>query len=954
MSVSTTFFQELSRQVQAAASKIAIGAHGRNGLSYAGLVAHMASTLQTLNKMGAGKGDRVAIVLPGGAELATACLSVAAGAVATPINPDFKQAEYETVLKRLAPKIVLTLAGGQHPVRSACTTLGIPVVDVIVNADSVAGLFQLSAAGQTPPPVSTGLAGPDDVALVLQTSGTTSVPKTVPLTHRNLVASAGNLVKSLQLTAEDRCLHFLPMFHIGGLVDVLIAPLVAGGSTFIAPSFSSAEFFRDLKAFHPTWTQAVPVMLQEILNTADAHSAAVGSHQLRFVRSVSAPLPGALMQAFEARFNVPVIEIFGMTETAGVITSNPLPPALRIAGSVGVGAGMEVRIVDSANQPMPAGQTGEVVVRGENLMRGYDADPKENERLFSEAGFRTGDLGYLDANGYLFLTGRAKDMINRGGEKVSPHEVDQLLLSHPAVADAASFAVPHPTLGEDVGAVVVLREGASATQRDLSAFLRDRLAFFKIPRAIHVVDVIPRGANGKLQRAVLSEKFGGMAAPAEVAGRSDFVAPQDPVGQLIASMWQDILKVDAVGMDDDFFALGGESLKAASFVNALQQKWGDTIYVSSLFDAPTLGRYQNFLKQHYPDVVARMLGQSVAPKAAESRITPALVAELRAAIARPAPMKGKPARKNPPAVFVLSPPRSGSTLLRAMLGGHPDLFSPPELYLLAFNTLAERKEWFSGSQRFQLEGNIRALMQVRNQPLDEVQAFMAALEARACPTQEYYGLMQEWLGKRLLVDKTPAYAIHPETLERAEDYFQDAIYIHLLRHPYGMIRSFEEAKLEQLWYPRLVGADAGHPDASPYGRRQLAEMIWLILHENILAFLQKIPAHRQFRLRFEDVVQQPEQAMRDVCVRLGLDYTPDMVKPQGDKKQRMTDGIHDVSRMIGDPKFHQHKKIESGVAETWKSAYDVDFLSDATSRLAQSLGYTETVADARGRQDFEL
>lgn len=952
--MSTTVLEQLSRQAQATPDAIAIHAHGRKGLGFRSLHTHLAATASALNRLGAGRSDRVGIVLPGGPEIATACLAAAAVSVATPINPDFKQAEYETVLARLAPKLLLTLAGGQHPVRAAAKALGIPVVDVIVKADAAAGLFELAAAaGHALAPVSTGLAQPDDVALVLQTSGTTSVPKTVPLTQRNLVASAANLARSLKLTSADRCLHFLPMFHIGGIVDVLIAPLLVGGSTFIAPSFSSAEFYRDLQAYKPTWTQAVPVMLQEVLNTTDAHADAVEAHQLRFVRSVSAPLPPVLMEAFEQRFKVPVIEIFGMTETAGVITSNKLPPGKRIPGSVGASAGMEVRIVDGQNRPVPAGQIGEVVVRGDNLMAGYDADPQENKRLFSDAGFRTGDLGYLDADGYLFLTGRVKDMINRGGEKVSPHEVDQLLLSHPAVGDAASFAVPHPTLGEDVGAVVVLREGAAATQQELSAFLRDRLAFFKIPRVMHFIDAIPRGANGKLQRAVLTEKFG-KAAAADAAARSNFVAPQDPVSKLIAGMWQDILKVDAVGMDDDFFAIGGESLKAASFINALQQKWGDTIYVSSVFDAPTLGGYAKFLEKHYPELVSRMLGQSMAPKAQEAKITPQMVHELRTAIARSAPKPWVPKKKNPPAVFVLSPPRSGSTLLRAMLAGHPKLFSPPELYLLTYNTLADRKAWFSGSQRFQLEGNIRALMQIRKQPLEEVQAWFSELEEKAFPTQEYYGMLQEWLGDQLLTDKTPAYATHLETLERGETWFEDTIYIHLLRHPYGMIRSFEEAKLEQLWYPRLVGKDAGHPDASPYGRRQLAEMIWLILHENIVKFLEKIPAERKFQLRFEDMVNEPEKVMRDVCARLGLDYAPDMIKPQDDKKQRMTDGIHEVSRMIGDPKFHQHKKIESGVAETWKSAYEIDFLSDATTGLAEALGYTETVASVRGRQDIEI
>ncbi|MEJ6021948.1 AMP-binding protein [Ramlibacter sp. PS4R-6] len=950
--MTSTVLEQIERQAAATPDAIAIAAHGRSPLAYRQLVAHIRATAEALNRAGAGRGDRVGIVMPGGPEMATAVLSVAAAAVATPVNPDFKQAEYEQNLKRLKVKLVLTLAGGQHPVRAAAKALGLPVVDVKVDTAKAAGLFELAAAPGAKAAAS-GLAQPDDVALILQTSGTTSVPKTVPLTQRNLVASARNLIASLQLTAADRCLHFLPMFHIGGVVDVLIAPLMAGGGTFIQPSFASGEFYRDLKAWRPTWTQAVPVMQQELVNTADAHEGELAGHQLRFLRSVSAPLPVPLMEAVEKRFGIPVIEIFGMTEAAGMITSNRLPPGKRKPGCVGASAGMEVRILGGNNEPLGTKQIGEVVIRGDNLMAGYEDNPEENARLFSDAGFRTGDLGFLDEDGYLVLTGRVKDMINRGGEKVSPHEVDQLLLSHPAVADAASFPVPHPTLGEDVGAVVVLRSGAKASADDLKAYLRERIAFFKIPRLLRFVDEIPRGANGKLQRAVLTEKFGKLEDAA--AERAAFVAPEGPVAKQLAQVWSEILQVEEVGMDSDFFELGGDSLKAASLINAVQQRWGDTIYVSSVFDAPTLGRYAKFLEKHYPELVARMLGQSVAPKAQEPKITPQMVTELRTAIAKSAPKPWVPKKKNPPAIFVLSPPRSGSTLLRAMLAGHPKLFSPPELYLLTYNTLADRKAWFSGSQRFQLEGNIRALMQIRQQPLEEVQAWFADLEAKAFPTQEYYGLLQQWLGDQWLTDKTPAYATHLETLERGETWFEDTIYIHLLRHPYGMIRSFEEAKLEQLWYPRLVGQDAGHPDASPYGRRQLGEMIWLILHENIVKFLDKIPANRKFQLRFEDMVNQPEAAMRDVCTRLGLDFAPDMLAPQGDQKQRMTDGIHEgVSRMIGDPKFHKHKKIEASVADQWKSAYEVDFLSEQTLALAKKLGYTETVADVRGREDIEL
>ena len=951
--MSETIFSGISRQAEATPDAVAIEAYARRALSYSGLRDHILNLVGRLNALGAGRGDRVAIVLPSGPEMATACLSVAACAVATPLNPDFKQSEYEAVLKRMGPKLLLTLAGGHHPVTGAAKALGIPIADVAVSAEAPAGVFELAAESALPAAKNPGLAHPDDIAVLLQTSGTTSLPKIVPLTQRNLVISAGNVSRSLRLGSDDRCLHFLPLFHIGGILDVLAAPLLVGGVVVCAPAFSASDFYRDLEAFKPTWTQAVPVMIQEILANASAHQAIVANHTLRFVRSVSAPLPAALMAAFEQTFAVPVIEIFGMTETAGVITGNPLPPARRISGSVGVSAGAEVRVVDAAGKPLPANQIGEVVVRGGNVMRGYEGDAAGNAQVFLDGWFRSGDLGYLNEDGYLFLSGRLKDMINRGGEKVSPHEVDEILLAHPAIADAASFAMPHSSLGEDVAAAVVLKSGMSVSKDELGAFLRERLAYFKLPRVLHYVDKIPRGAGGKLQRATLAEKFGSLSL--ETASRPAYLAAQTPVAKMLVAMWSKILMEENIGIDDDFFSLGGDSLKAASFINELQRKWGDTIYVSSLFDAPTVAKYERYLRQHYPDVVARMLGEYVAPKrGTEAKVTPAMIAQLRGAIARPPAMAGKPSRKNPRAVFVFSPPRSGSTLLRAMLGGHPKLFAPPELYLLSFNNLAERKAWYSGSQRFQLEGNIRALLQIRGEPLEAVQNFMADLEQRACPAQDYYRMLQEWLGDRILVDKTPAYAINLETLERAEHYFENPIYIHLLRHPYGMVRSFEEAKLQQLWYPRLVGPASGNVDACPYGPRQLAEMIWLILNENILKFLQAIPAQRQFRLKFEDLVNQPESTMRGFCEMLGLEFAPEMLDPQQDQKQRMTDGIHPVSRMIGDPKFHQFKKIESSIADQWKTHYDIDFLADDTLRVAASLGYRETIAEVKGRSEIEI
>jgi acyl-CoA synthetase (AMP-forming)/AMP-acid ligase II len=950
-----TIFSRIAQHAEKTPNAIAIQASGRQSLSYSRLRHHLQYVVEKLNGIGIGRNDRVVIVLPTGPEMAVASLAVVAGATAAPLNPEYKTAEFEFFLASLRAKLLLTQAGLKSPARTAAQAIGIPVLELSTARDFEAGLFDLSAAAGPAKPKLSGLAQPDDVALVLHTSGTTAQPKTVPLTQRNLWTSVLNLAKSLQLSTSDRCLHLLPLFHIGGLIDLLAAPLAVGGSVVCTSGFSVPEFFKCLAEFRPTWSQAVPTMLQEILAYAEDHRDIVKNNSLRLMRSVSAPLPAAVMKEFERVFNVPVIEIFGMTEAAGLISSNPLPPGKRKPGSVGVSAGPEVGIMGESGNLMPAKQAGEVVVRGENLMPGYEDAPAENARAFSGSWFRTGDQGYLDEEGYLFLTGRVKEIINRGGEKISPREVDEVLLTNPAVAEAATFALPHASLGEEVAVAVVLKQGAALSKQELIAFLGARLAYFKVPRVVHFIDEIPKGPSGKLQRNVLAQQLGLLDSVA-TEPKPPFTPPNTPIAKTLVEIWSRLLNVARMGIHDNFFDLGGDSLKAASFINELQQKWGAIVYVSAVFDAPSVAEFEGYLHRHYPELVARMLGQYVSPgdSVAGGKVDPSKVARLRQSIARLPGSPKTPREKNPPAILILCPPRSGSTLLRVMLGGSSKLFAPPELYLLSFDNLADRKAWFTGSQRFQLEGNIRGVMQIKNQDLESAQALLQELEERKMPTQEYYRMMQDWLGGRILVDKTPSYAIHIETLKRAEQYFDSPIYIHLLRHPYGMVRSFEEAKLEQLWYPRLVGTDEAARTPCPYNRRELAEMIWLILHQNILEFLEGVPRHRQYRVKFEDLVGDPRRTMDELCRFMSLDFEPEMLQPQMNQRERMTDGAHPVSRMIGDMKFHQHEGVVSEVADLWKQQYEIDFLSDETWQLAALLGYDQTLAKVKNRKEFEI
>jgi acyl-CoA synthetase (AMP-forming)/AMP-acid ligase II len=346
------------------------------------------------------------------------------------------------------------------------------------------------------------------VALVLHTSGTTSRPKQVPLTQRNVCASAHNIRATLELSPADGCLNIMPLFHIHGLMAALLASLAAGARVYCTPGFNALRFYAWLDAAEPSWYTAVPTMHQAILARADRNRASLARARLRFIRSSSASLPPQVLKELESTFGVPVIEAYGMTEAAHQMCSNPLAPRPRKPGSVGPAAGPEVAILDPSGCVLPSGQIGEIAIRGANVTPGYFNNPAANAAAYTDGWFRTGDQGSIDADGYVQISGRIKEIINRGGEKVSPLEVDAVLMDHPAVQQVCTFALPHERLGEEVAAAVVLREGAELTERELRDFAASRLADFKLPRKVVFCAEIPKGATGKIQRIGLAAKLG--------------------------------------------------------------------------------------------------------------------------------------------------------------------------------------------------------------------------------------------------------------------------------------------------------------------------------------------------------------------------------------------------------------------------------------------------------------
>jgi len=489
----------------------ALTAPGRPPLDYRGLLAQIDRTAGFLRGAGIGVGDRVAIILPNGPELATAFLSAAGCAAAAPLNPALTEQEIDFCLRDFQVRALVVAEGASGAARGVAASLGLDVFDLRWAPGDPAGCFALTGAPvASRPPIARDSThpAPDDVALVLHTSGTTARPKIVPLTHRNLAASAGHVRDTLGLGRADRCFNVMPLFHIHGLVACLLAPLSAGGSVCCSAGFNALRFMTDLDQSEATWYSAVPTMHQAILARAAKHPGRGGANRLRFIRSSSAALPPRVLAELESVFGAPVVEAYGMTEAAHQMASNPLPPGVRKPGTVGLAAGPAVAIMDDRGALLPPGSIGEILIRGPNVFAGYEHRPEANADSFVDGWFRTGDAGVIDEQGYVTITSRLKEIINRGGEKISPREVDEALLEHDAVREAVAFSIPHPTLGEEVAAAVVLRDGVAATDREILRFVAGRLAPYKVPAVLRILDELPRGATGKIRRLDMARQLG--------------------------------------------------------------------------------------------------------------------------------------------------------------------------------------------------------------------------------------------------------------------------------------------------------------------------------------------------------------------------------------------------------------------------------------------------------------
>ncbi len=557
----------LRMQAEQRPDQIALIAPGRAGLPYRDLWAQAQALAEAWPMLATGGPPRIAAALEGRSEMAAAWLAVASSATCVPLDPAAQPAELRKLLVSTGAHAVLLEARASTPARDVALELGLPLIEVVLDPARPAGTLALASA---PPTARRELPQrrPDDIALIVRTSGTTGEPKLVELSQEMVLSGARALAGHFGLSPADCSVNTRPMFHVAGLIVNTLSTVVSGGRMLSVPMQDPDAFFDAIARYEPTWFSGVPTMHQWLLAHAELYRRKAPHHRFRFVRSASASLPPATLHKLEALTGAPVVETYGMSERTP-IAGNPMPPGARKPGTVGFALGVELDLLDADGRSVPRGEEGEVTIRGP--VAGVEPG----------RWFRTGDLGRFDEDGYLCLTGRVKDLINRGGQKLLPREIEDTLLEHPGVAQAAAFRVPHPTLGEDVAAAIVPAAGAAPQPAQLREFLLSRLAPYKVPSSFTFVDALPLNASGKVRRDALAALVAEQAAAACNGAVGD-------TERRVAAIIGELLGLDSVPRDASFFALGGDSLAGARVMARVGRAFDIEAGVALLFRHPTV------------------------------------------------------------------------------------------------------------------------------------------------------------------------------------------------------------------------------------------------------------------------------------------------------------------------------------------------------------------------------
>ncbi|MCP5066710.1 MAG: amino acid adenylation domain-containing protein [bacterium] len=894
-------------------------------LSYRELDRRANRLANRLSALGVGPDVLVAVVAERSLEMVVALLAVLkAGGAYVPMDPSYPQARLAFMLEDSNAPVLLT----QRNLRKALPKTASTVVELDSQAD-------WNTESDAPPPVT---ATADDLAYVIYTSGSTGRPKGAMNTHRAIVNRLLWMQHRYELSASDSVLQKTPFsFDVSGWE--FFWPLLTGARLVIARPEGHkdpAYLARLIDEENVTVCHFVPSMLQAFLGEPDL---GLRCSSLRHVICSGEALTRPLQDRFFAAIDAELHNLYGPTEAAIDVThwtcrrdwDEPVVPIGRPV------ANTQIHIVGERATRVGVGETGELWICGVQVARGYlNREELTRERFvadpFSDVpgarAYRTGDLARWRPDGSIEFLGRIDHQVKILGVRIELGEVEAALESHPMVEQAAVVAHEKVPGEPRLVAYVASAGGERLVLEELRPYLLDQLPDALVPAVLVSLDEMPLTENGKVDRKALPEPTRDRPALEQA-----YVEPRTPLERTLETIWSELLQIDDIGARDRFFDLGGNSLLAARFIRQLEEKLGENIYIVSIFDTPTISEYANFLERDYPDAVARCFTGS-SERAPKRDLTPVLdeasVESMRTCIpVLPSERPREPdASPNPPAVFVLAPPRSGTTLLRVMLAGHPQLFAAAELQLLGFHTLAERSAAFQGKFRLWREGTQRCVMELRDCDAGEAGRMMDAYEERGFTTKQFYAVLQEWIGDRTLVDKSPSYVLDPAALEKAERDFRDPLYIHLTRHPLAMVQSFERYHMEQVLFV----------EPHDFSSRQLAELVWLISHQNTQQFLKGVPAERQVRIRYEDLVTDPEVSLQSCCAGLGLPFHSDLVDPYKDIEKKMVDGVHSVSAPMGDTRLLEHGKIDPSLADAWKAGRH-DPLSEATWAIAGQFGY---------------
>ncbi|HVQ39886.1 MAG TPA: amino acid adenylation domain-containing protein, partial [Pyrinomonadaceae bacterium] len=909
--------QQFAAQAERRPEAIAI-VFGEQRLSYGELNRRANQLAHHLRTLGVGTESLVGLCVERNVELVIGVLAILkAGGAYLPLDPEYPAARLGFMLEDAGVRVVLT----QQSLLAVLPQYAAPRVLL----DDEQAEWREGPDSSIEVPVER-----ENAAYVIYTSGSTGKPKGVVVTHHNVERLLAATEQHFGFTADDVWTLF-HSFAFDFSVWEIWGALAYGGRLVVVPYWVSrtpASFYELLLAEQVTILNQTPSAFRQLQQAVEeAWPKEANNSNGATARTESAKLALRLVifggEALEPRWfrswcarhgDEPpqLINMYGITETTVHVTYRRLwreEIEHGIGSVIGKGLGdLRVYVLDYCGEVAPLGVRGELYVGGPGVARGYlkRADltaerfvPDEHSGVAGARLYRTGDAGRYLASGELEYLGRTDEQVKVRGYRIELGEIEAALLGHAGVSEAVVVARREESGNSRLHGYVVPRratvaataaaesggdrEEATLSLTELQQYLASRLPSYMVPSTLQVLDQMPLTPNGKLDRRALPDP--GQARP-DLENR--YEEPRTELERLLVERWREVLKLDRVGVHDDFFRLGGDSINGAILINRLQEDLGEIVHVVVIFTATTVAKLAQFLETNYAEACARVCRDRGAASETDketkpqySKVDDEMLARARSLIT-PLPVRNQSSqsreKKNPKAMFVLAPPRSGTTLLRVMLGGHSDLFAPPELELLNYNTLQQRRDDFSGANSFWLEGTMRALMEIKDCDAVEAKRMMEEFEAQHLTTKEFYGVLQESLGDKLLVDKTPSYALDPEVLQRAESDFEDIHYIHLCRHPLGMINSFAEARLGQIFFRY----------EHSFTPRELAELIWVISQENILAFLAGVPEQRQHRVWFEELVSDPERIIRGVCEFAGIEYQPEMTEPYREKKRRMS------------------------------------------------------------------